>query len=66
MLRYWNGQHVIVSDSDMVEREYARQNSKPGPVVDAARIHWAPYRAAAAGKKDRFLISAKEAAAMEQ
>jgi hypothetical protein len=42
----------------MVEREFQRLNSKPGPVVDPARIHWAPHRLPGI-KKDKWAIAAK-------
>ncbi|RYE85079.1 MAG: hypothetical protein EOO65_01090 [Methanosarcinales archaeon] len=60
-IRYLNGQHVFTVPSETVEKEFARLNSKPGPVVDPLRIHWAPYRPPI--KRDKWLISSKRAAA---
>ena len=57
LIRYITGQHVIAAPPDTVEREFARQNSKPGPVVDPARLHWAPYRDPAI-KRDKWSLSA--------
>lgn len=60
-LRYINSTHVIVAQPDVVEREFARLNSKPGPVVDPSRMHWTPYRDPAV-KRDKWSISAMLAA----
>lgn len=56
-LRFIDSTYVIVAQPDTVEREYARLNSKPGPVVDASRIHWSPFRDPAV-KKDKWTLSA--------
>lgn len=60
LIRYINGSHIIAAVPEIVEKEYQRLNSKPGPVVDPARIHWAPPRDLPPGvKKDKWLISSK-------
>jgi hypothetical protein len=58
LIRYITGAHVIAAPYDMVEKEYQRLNSKPGPVVDPARIHWAPHKDPNI-KKDKWSLSAK-------
>ena len=55
-IRYINGSHVIAVPSDVVEREFQRLNSKPGPVVEPSRLHWAPYRDPAI-KKDKWSLN---------
>lgn len=60
-LRFFDSTYVIVAQPDVVEREFARLNAKPGPVVDPTRIHWSPYRDPSV-KKDRWSISAIVAA----
>lgn len=64
LLRYSNGNHVLVLDSEVIEKEYAKHVAKPYPVVYPDEIHWAPMRWLPQNvKKDRFLISAKFAEA---
>ena len=63
LIRYINGAHIIAAPGDVVEREFQRLNAKPGPVVDASRIHWAPTRdLPAAVKRDKWALAAKLAA----
>lgn len=50
------GTHAIVMERSAMEREFNRQNSKTGPVVDPTRIHWVPRRDIPQ-KKDKWLIS---------
>lgn len=57
-IRYISGQHVITAQYEAVEKEFQRLNSKPGPVVDPSRIHWAPHREASV-KKDKWSLQAK-------
>lgn len=54
ILRYTAGQHVIVTTQEMIEKEYQRLNSKPGPTVEASRIHWVPFEPTV--KKDEWLL----------
>lgn len=55
LIRTLHGQPVIVMPADVIEREFTRLDSKPGPRVDPARIHWAAYRPVGA-KKDRWAM----------
>jgi len=57
LIRYITGAHVVAAPPDAVEKEFARLNAKAGPVVDPARLHWAPYRDPAI-KRDKWAISA--------
>jgi len=57
LLRYSNGNHVLVLDQDTIEREYAKHAGKPYPIVDETRIHWAPLKYLPVNvKKDRWLL----------
>ena len=58
LIRYITGAHVIAAPYEVVEKEFQRLNAKPGPVVDPARIHWAPHRDPAV-KKDKWTLQAK-------
>lgn len=56
-IRYAGGAPVIVAPRDAVDREFTRLNAKPGPVVDPARLHWAPFRDPTV-KRDKWSIHA--------
>ena len=63
LLRYVQGGGVtIVYNKDFVESEFLRQDAKPGPRVDPARILWSPLKnpLPAHVKKDKFAFAAKE------
>jgi len=62
VIRYINGAHVIAAPYEVVEKEFLRLNAKPGPVVDPARILWAPHREPI--KKDKWTLAAKIASAL--
>jgi hypothetical protein len=67
LLKHVQGGGVsLVYNRELVEAEFARQDAKPGPRVDPARIVWSPLRLTLAGgaKKDKFLISALMQAAL--
>ena len=66
LLKHVQGGGVsLVYNRDFVEAEFARQDSKPGPRVDPARIIWAPPRlTSSAAKKDKFAIATLAAAAV--
>jgi len=55
LVRFQASQHVIVVPPEVVEREFTRLDSKPGPRVDPARIHWSPYRPPGV-RKDRWVM----------
>jgi hypothetical protein len=60
LLKHVQGGGVsLVYNRDFIEAEFARQDAKPGPRVDPARIVWAPLRLThvSGAKKDKFLIS---------
>ena len=58
LIRYITGAHVIAAPLDVIEKEFQRQNAKPGPVVDPSRIHWAPHKEPGV-KKDKWTLGAK-------
>lgn len=55
LIRTLAGSPVIVTPPEMLDREFTRLDSKPGPRVDPARIHWAPYRPVGV-RKDRWAM----------
>jgi histone acetyltransferase MYST1 len=56
LIRYITGSHVLAAPPETVEKEWARLDAKPGPVVDPRRIHWAPYRDPAI-KRDKWALA---------
>jgi histone acetyltransferase MYST1 len=63
LLRKSTEGHLLVAPFETVDKEWTRLNSKPGPVIDAARIHWAPYPVVLHKKdqKDIWTMAAQKA-----
>lgn len=51
------GGYVLVCVPEQIEKEWQRLNAKPGPRVDAERIHWVPAEVPVTVKKDKWLFS---------
>jgi hypothetical protein len=55
--RLANRDYVLCTDPALIEAKYQRYCKKPGPVVDAAKLHWAPFPVTT--KRDKWTIRAK-------
>ena len=62
--RYYNGTYVLCTDPALIEAKFQKYNGKKGPVVDPAKLHWAPYPITV--KRDKWTIRAKLQARTEE